>query len=95
MTEDRFEEIMEEPTDFSKESINPIITGMRIINKYLPDDDIWGADYNEIHATQYPRLVAAGITEEDAKALRQQGWYFGSAYEGMNKKHRVLVCDIY
>ena len=51
--------------------------------------------YDEIYATQYPRLVAAGITEEDTKALRQQGWYLSEVHSGMKKGQRVLLCDIY
>lgn len=51
------------------------IQGLLIINKYITDKTIvCGAGHDIVHSVSVDDILKAGITEEDAVALRKLNW---------------------
>lgn len=73
MTEEEFVQIMESEQPDS-DSKSDIFDGLVIMRKYLPNANIAAAEHDEVYGPDIDDLVKAGITEEDAKALRSLNW---------------------
>jgi len=75
MNEERFIEIMENDdyslVDFDDDNA---ILGLLLIRKYIPKAGIEGASHDVIYSVGVEELIEAGITEEDAKKLRDLNW---------------------
>lgn len=75
MNEERFIEIMENDdyslVDFDDDNA---ILGLLLIRKYIPKAGIEGASHDIIYSVGVEELLEAGITEEDAKNLRDLNW---------------------
>jgi len=75
MNEERFIEIMENDdyslVDFDDDNA---ILGLLLIRKYIPKAGIEGASHDVIYSVGVEELIEAGITEEDAKNLRDLNW---------------------
>jgi len=74
MNEERFIEIMEENFHFAFIEDDPAVLGLLLIRKYIPKAGIEGTNHEMIVSASVERLVKAGITEEDAKNLRNLNW---------------------
>lgn len=78
----KFEEIMEGDSLVVWEGDNGLI-GLNIIAKYFPSkktDILCGADHDIIYSVGVKELLDGGITEEDAKALRDINWMIQDDY---------------
>lgn len=50
--------------------------GLQIIRKYFPDKDvICGAEHDVLYSVDADDLCEAGLTDEDARALRKLNWH--------------------
>jgi len=77
MTRERFEEIMKDDDIGGKLLCEPgcnVVKGLLIIQKYLPNIGIVGAEHDVVYSALISHIVKAGITEEDAIYLRKQNW---------------------
>ena len=75
MNAEEFKKIMDDDTvspNFPKED-NALI-GLNIIAKYLPYSGVQAAEHDIIYACDVEELVNAGLTEEDARRLRDINW---------------------
>lgn len=50
------------------------LQGLKIIEKYVPDKGIEGANHDIIYSVDVDELINGGITREDAKKLRCLNW---------------------
>jgi len=83
MTEERFVEIMENDNyDVDWKGCN-VISGLKIITKYLPDKGIEGAEHDIVYSVMISEILEAGITEEDAIRLRKLNWMIDDNSEGL------------
>lgn len=75
MTPERLEEILEEDSMGEWLGDNAL-HGLNIIAKYFSvrKEILVGADHDVIYSVGIDELAAAGITEEDAKKLRELNW---------------------
>lgn len=77
MNEERFLEIMSDDDIDTSPAFQMgcnIMRGLKIIEKYIPGAGIEGASCDIVFSVNIDRLVNAGITEEDAIALRAENW---------------------
>ena len=79
MTRKQFDKIMgnDDAETNIPEGCNAVI-GLKIIQKYLPLNGIEAADHDIIYSVDVDKIVEAGITEEDAKRLREINWMIDS-----------------
>ena len=75
MTKAQFIGIMGEDTTFLFSGGNPVVQGLNLIAKYLPNSGIEAAEHDEIWACSVEDIVNAGITEYDTRCLANWGWY--------------------
>jgi len=77
VTEARFIQVMNDDDlggqGLSEKGCNAI-KGLLIVQKYLPDRGIEGANHDVIYSVGIEALVEAGITEADVVELRHQNW---------------------
>ena len=76
MKEERFIEILEGDSKFPKglKGDDNAFLGLLIIRKYLPKSGIEGAGHDVIWSVDIDEIIEAGITEEDARKLRDLNW---------------------
>ena len=76
MNEDKFLEILNSDDSGSRlfEKGCNALTGLLIIQKYLPSRGIEAAEHDVIYSAGVEELVEAGITEEDTVLLRDYNW---------------------
>jgi len=76
MNVDGFLEIMDDEDSGSRlfEKGCNALTGLLIIQKYLPNRGIEAAGHDIIYSAEVEELVEAGITEEDTVLLRDYNW---------------------
>lgn len=74
MNRERFLEIMGGDCDLPKFAACTALLGLNLIAKYLSNSGITYAGTDEIFACSVDALIDAGITEDDAIALRGMGW---------------------
>ena len=71
-----FEKIMKDDiteTVFLMDKDNALM-GLKIIEKYLPQSGIEGAQHDIIYSVEAEELAKAGITIEDSRKLRELNW---------------------
>ena len=75
MTEERLLEILSEDNDGEWEGDNAL-QGLNIIAKYFKNGEeiLTAAEHDQIFSVGISEIVAAGISEEDAKELRRLNW---------------------
>lgn len=76
ITRDRFYEIFDD--EHSEWVGDNAIQGLAIIAKYIntsENDIICGADHDILYSVDVDVVIEAGITEEDATALRNLNWH--------------------
>ena len=79
---EEFQKIMDDDTIetiFPKNKDNALM-GLKIIEKYLPESGIEGAGHDIIYSVDVDKLIEAGITEEDAKKLKEINWMIQDDY---------------
>ena len=69
-----FAKIMDGDSNLSKYKKCTALAGLNIIAKYLPDSGVGAASHDIIYACDVEDLLAAGLTEEDARELRLMNW---------------------
>lgn len=75
MTNERFIEILSE--DSGSWRGDNAFKGLQIIAKYISPDEkslIVAAEHDIIYSVDVDKLIEAGISEDDATALRQLNW---------------------
>lgn len=82
MTEERLIEIMALDIADIPEECN-VFLGLKIITKYLPKQGIEGASHDVIFSATLHDITEAGITEEDAIALRKLNWMVDETHTGL------------
>lgn len=76
MNAKEFEEILHADGEISSANgACKILAGLKIIEKYLPKSGIVAACHDQIFACDVSELVEAGVTQEDAEALRNLNWF--------------------
>lgn len=86
ITTERFKEIFE--GDSKLDAGDNAFAGLQIIAKYINPKEkelICGADHDVIYSVDVDDLIDAGITEEDAIALRTLNWMI---------RHDGLACFV-
>ena len=76
MTQERFLELLSDDSYGAWKGDNAF-KGLQIISKYIsPEttDLICAAEHDIIYSVGIDKLIEAGITEDDASALRQLNW---------------------
>ena len=81
MTEERLIEILDGDSG-DWEGCNAF-AGLEIIRKYLPKVGIEGAAHDVIFSATLTAIIEAGITEEDARALRKLNWMVDESGDGL------------
>lgn len=73
----RLEVILDQDMPYSERNQTgcSALLGLNLIAKYLPGSGIGGAEHDQIYACGVNELLVAGITEEDAIALRKLNWF--------------------
>lgn len=79
MDRDKFNEIFDGDSFVTWEGDNAL-RGLKIIEKYLPGKGVEGAGHDIIYSVDADELIEAGITEEDAKSLRDINWMINDGY---------------
>jgi hypothetical protein len=75
MTEERFEEIMEESYKYDHNfKGDTLFEGLKIMSKYT-NDLCGGADHDIVYGPDIPTLVEAGIKEEEVRKLNILNWH--------------------
>lgn len=75
----RFEEIMEEDNNGDWKGDNAF-QGLVIINKYLSEEGIAGAEHDIIFSVEVEDLLDAGLNKKDALNLRDLNWMIKDDY---------------
>lgn len=81
MDRERFEEIFSAEHNWEEDkSRHRIFEGFKIIHKYIPHFEIEPA-HDIIFSNSVDDIIDAGITEEDAKLLRDMNWGIDIEYD--------------
>lgn len=79
----RFEEIMNDEViggcKLMEKGCNAL-KGLLIIQKYIPDAGVSGADHDIIYSVSCDELIKEGITEDDVVELRKLNWMIHDDY---------------
>jgi len=51
------------------------LLGLKIIEKYMPNKGIEGAEHDVIYSVELDEIIEAGITDEDLKELALLNWH--------------------
>ena len=74
MTTEEWDRIMEETDDDANGQTDPIISGLLVMRKYIPDADICAAASDRVYACDIGDLLKAGITRDDIVTLAKLDW---------------------
>jgi len=86
ITKDRFMEIFNDDSIESDWDGCNALQGLIIINNYLPNTGICGAEHDIIFSAEISKLIDAGITEIDVIRLRELNW--------MTEERKYLACFV-
>ena len=82
MTRERFKKLMESQDDIDWVGCN-VVSGLKIITKYLPRKGIEGAGHDIVYSVTIDEILDAGITEEDVIELRKLNWMIDESGTGL------------
>jgi len=71
-----FETIMEDDdlADLGRCEGCNALAGLNLIARYMPKAGIEGADHDIIYSVDVDELLGSGLTEQDARKLRELNW---------------------
>jgi len=75
MDTERFKKLMEEDYAYNSSLKVRVFQGLLLMRKYIPTATIESAEHDIVYSVGIEKLVEAGITEEDVKALRDMNWH--------------------
>ncbi len=59
------------------------LAGLNLIQKYLPKRGVEAAEHDEIYSVDADEICEAGITEEDARKLREMNWGYDDEVDSL------------
>lgn len=84
MTIERFTELMDGESDYSKHKDKCRVTaGLIIITKYTGVFGIEGAEHDIVYSVDTERITATDITEEEVITLRELGWFIDEKVDSL------------
>jgi hypothetical protein len=80
MTNEEFEEILEDAFEWGVSIVNGIYQGLKIIEKYIDinKEYLTDAEDGKVWSVNMSMLISAGITVEDIKELGRLGWSYST-----------------
>lgn len=84
MTSEKFAELMEGESDYSKHKDKCRVTaGLMIITKHTGVFGVEGAEHDIVYSVDVERIAATEITEDEVTTLREMGWFIDEEVDSL------------